>query len=309
MEYYNERPEEQFGGRGGGKRPNTRQLREKPPRYLNLLTKAGIVFGGSIQQFGWTFGGFGMIFVWVFVMQSEARYLLSADGPWLKTEGELTRIAPTNSSVNKHIIYAYSFRFQVGAEAVEGESYAPNIESLQEGQMVTIEYKSKNLKRARVEGTSTSTFPIFVLFVLLFPIVGFSMVVVGIVKNIKALGLLVHGEFTKGRLVEKRPTNTRINNMMVYKIGFEFDAGGGRKFMAYCSTHETWKVEDEEVEIILFDPNNPQRSIVFDAVANTPKITPEGTFDAASFRSIVAILLPVAVIVINYFVYVAMSAF
>ena len=286
-----------------------RNLREQPPRYLNLFTKATVLFGGLIQQMGWAFFGFGMIFFWVFVMNSEAKYLLAFDGKWEDSQGTVVSVNSTNSEVNDQRIFAYQFKYFADGKELESTSYDYYRPEIQAGNSVRIQYKSGNPKRARIEGMSSSTFPIFVIFVIIFPLIGLGMILGGFISNIKSLKLLIHGQFTKGKMVGKQITGSRVNNNPVYKYTFEFEVGG-MKHQINCATYQTWKVEDEEMEIILYDKNNPDRGIVYDAVAGVPQIAPDGQFDATPIGNAALLILPIVAIGLNilaYYIYAALN--
>ena len=42
-----------------------------PPRRVGYLAWLPVLFGGSMNQFGWCFFAFGMIFVWLFVANCD----------------------------------------------------------------------------------------------------------------------------------------------------------------------------------------------------------------------------------------------
>jgi hypothetical protein len=277
-----------------------RVIRENPPRNLGIYSRLVILFGGILQQMGWGFFGFGMIFFWIFVMNSEARYLLSFDGKWVETQGVLKNVAVTNTEVNDRKIYAYTFSFTGKGGVHEAVCYdylrreyeRPNI-------TVPVEYKEGNPKRARIKGMSTSTFPSFVLFVVIFPLLGLGFIIAGIIANLKSLKLLVNGHFTKGKIVNREATGTRINNNTVFKFTFEFETPGGMKHQTTCATHQTWKVEDEEMEIILYDPTYPENAVVFDAIPSAPQIDPQGHLEPAAISAASVFILPIISIALN----------
>jgi hypothetical protein len=295
---------EEFEGSG-------RIIREQAPRHLNLFSKLIIVFGGVTQQMGWAFGGFGLIFFWVFVMNSEARYLLAFDGKWTDTDGIITNISSTNAEVNDRVVFAYEFTYNVKGRILKATSYGTSSGSYEVNSPVGAQYKSLNPERARIKGMSSSIFPIWVIFVCIFPLIGFIMVFSSLIYNLKALRLFIHGTFTKGTLKNKIPTNTSINNQTVFKYEFEFDVDG-TKHLAICKTHQGWKIEDEEQEIILYAPNNPKHAVIYDAVAAAPEITPRGELDAIPLYRLSNLILPVLAISVNailYYLFIVLKVF
>jgi hypothetical protein len=146
---------------------------------------------------------------------------------------------------------------------------------------------------------STSTFPAVVLFVVIFPLLGLGFLIFGLRSNIKALKLLINGTFSKGKMIAKEATGTRINNNTVFKYIFEFEATGGMKYQAKCATHQVWRVEDEDLEIILYDPSYPENAVVLDAIPTAPQINSLGHFEPASPSAATVFILPVISIVLN----------
>lgn len=277
-----------------------RVIRENPPRNLGIYSRLVILLGGMLQQMGWGFFGVGMIFFWIFVMNSEARYLLSFDGKWVETKGILKNVAVTNTEVNDRKMYAYTIIFKDKAAVHESVCYdylrseyeRPNI-------TVPVEFKERNPKRARIKGMFTSTFPSFVLFVVIFPLLGLGFIIAGIIVNLKSLKLLVNGHFTKGKIVSKEASGTVINNNTVFKFTFEFETSGGTKNQTTCATHQTWKVEDEEIKRILYDPTYPENAVVFDAIPSAPQINSQGYLESAATSAASVFILPLISIALN----------
>lgn len=283
--------------------PAARQLRDLPPRNINLYTKAIVLFGGFMQQFGWIFFVMGSLFSWIFIPMSSVKYWFEFGKKWQTTPGKIVSAEPTNSSVNDQTVYQYLQSFEVNGQRYTGKSYSVG-QDYRGGEQVTIEYDANNPSDSHVEGARRSAFPAFVLFVLIFPIVGLVFILVSIRQNLKAIKLLEIGEFTRGTLCSKEATNSsvKINNTTypVYKYSFEFQAGG-QAHSATCKTHQAWLVEDEEREIILYDKYNPSFSVVFDAGGNMPEITEQGMFATPGLGKAVNLILPFIGIAMNMY--------
>ncbi|MHC5083366.1 MAG: DUF3592 domain-containing protein, partial [Planctomycetota bacterium] len=83
-----------------------------PPRHVPFLLKLNLLFGGFLSQFGWIFFGFGLVFVWLFTLNSDLTgwYVFSRD---LQTaQGVITSSAETNMSVNETRVYQHHYRFE-----------------------------------------------------------------------------------------------------------------------------------------------------------------------------------------------------
>lgn len=284
----------------------TPDLRERPPRPVNLFTRISLLFGGFYFQFGSFFFWFGLIFTIVFVGDSPLVNLFSFDGKWVKTQGVVIEIEETNASVNDEPIYAYRISYAVDGVSYESECKDTWKNGYEQDKLVDIEYRSKNPQRGRIVGMSNHTFPIWVMFVLLFPLVGLWMMWIGFRKNIDLLDLVKNGHFTRGTYKTSRATNTSINEQTVYEYEFEFSIHGGSTYTATCKTHLTDRVEDEEREKILYDPHDPKRNIVYDAYTNMPSINKDGSLKQHSILAVRFLFSTIFGLLINSAVYFGM---
>ena len=190
-------------------------------RSIPISTRIAILFGGFKSQFGWAFFGFGMIFFWVFAMNAD----LSAfhfNKNTIETEGTAIRWQGTNSSENEVPVYKNYFLFtdEHGVEH-EGISYATG-RAVTAGELLTVEYPEGKPEYARIKGMRNSMFSSFVLFVVIFPLVGLIFILLGLRRSYHALRLIRNGEITEGELIGKELTNTKINNRPVYRMTFSY---------------------------------------------------------------------------------------
>ena len=274
--------------------PSARHLRDLPPRSIGLYTKSIVLFGGFMQQFGWIFFCMGSLFSWIFIPLSDVKYWFEFGKEWKEVPGKVVSAEATNSAVNEETVYQYLHSFEVGGQRYTGKSYSVG-QDFQGGEAVSIRYDAKNPSDSHMAGSRRAVFPAFVLFVLIFPLVGLGFIVHAIRHNLRAIKLLEIGDFTRGKMVTKESTNSvvKINNTSypVYKYGFEFEAGG-KCYTATCKTHQAWLVEDEEREIILYDKFNPDLNVVYDAAGNMPAITEQGMLATPGIGKVVYLILP-----------------
>jgi hypothetical protein len=269
-----------------------RVIREAAPRRLSLYSKSTILFGGVIQQLGWVLLFFGLIFSVAFIPNSEISYIFTFDGEWVQTKAIIKEISQTSARENKIYLYAYTYDFSSkDGKLYKGTSYDYLNENYKTGKTVDVQYKSKNPNHSRIVGMRRAPFNSIVALVLLFPLVGIVMLVIGLLKGFKALNLVINGKFTKGRKISAEPTGVQINRRPEYKFVFSFEVSG-RTYEAICKTHETRKVEDEEKEIILYNEQHPEDAIVYDSVTNVPKINNQGNLEPASMRQLPTLLFP-----------------
>lgn len=283
--------------------PASRFLSESPPRRIDVFTKLTVLFGGMLQQMGWAFLAMGSLFSWIFLPASDVALWFQAKKEWIAIPGQVISSESTNSSVNDQMVYLHRHDFELNGQTYEGQSYSIG-KSYHSGDQVIILYEDGKPENSHIEGERRSMFPALVLFVLIFPLIGLGFVISHLKKNAKAIRLLEHGTFTRGALHSKEGTNStvKINGRShpIFKYRFEFTAGGKTHF-ANCKTYQSWLVEDEEREIILYDPFGPEDHVVYDSIANMPRISPQGMLEPATLIKASALILPAISLLINWY--------
>jgi len=259
------------------------------PRQVPASVRLRVLFGGFLSQFGWLFLGFGMIFVWVFQVDSALASFIAFRGRLESTTGTVAECRKTSYTVNNSPVYAthYAFKSPDG-RTHKGVSYSTGAPPAK-GAPVTVEYPKGNPGTSRIKGMSTTPFGMWVSFVLVFPALGFVFAAIGMRKGVRGLRLLTHGKTGKGKLLSKEPTNTKINDQTVYKLTFEFVAEDGKTYQAKAKTHHTARLEDETEEPLVYDPLNPSYAVMMDALPGSPRIGEMGTIE--SRRPLVGLLV------------------
>lgn len=251
---------------------------------------------------GSAFFWFGMIFTLLFVGQSELIYIFSFDGDWVETGATIEAVSNTFAEVNNQEQYEFTFSYEVGGQSLEGTCYGPFQSSFVEGNTVEIEYRSGNPARSRILGMTTTVFPIWVMFVLIFPLIGFVCMAIGFRQNVRTLSLLRNGKFTQGKKLTAEPTNVQVNNNTVYAYEFEFEANY-KKYIANCKTHLRHRVEDEELEKILYNKTNPNQNLVYDAISTLPNIDQFGRMEQAGPLAVLYLGITVLGLLVNGAIY------
>ncbi len=277
--------------------PASRRLREAPPRHLNLFTKATVLFGGFLQQFGWLFFIFGSFFCWIFIPLTMVDFWPETGVERQEIKGEIVSVEITSATINNSAVYSCLYTFEVNGERYTGKGFAPG-QKYQSGDEIAILYNTADPGDSRAPGLERSLFPPWSLLVLIFPLTGLAFIIYSLKNNWKAVKLLQNGTFTRGKLVNKEMTNTKINNLPVYKFEFEFNVGR-MAHTAVCKTHLSQLVEDEEQEIILYDNFNPDYNVVYDAEGIMPAITEDGELKTPSLFAAAYLLLPLSGIGLN----------
>jgi hypothetical protein len=266
------------------------QYLARPPRRLSPALVLQTLFGGALQQMGWVFFGFGMVFVWVFVGKAEIAWSLRSCTCG-EAQARVLGMVETGASVNERPVQGTRYSFSVGGRAFENVSYATGYH-LNEGKEATVEFSLERPQMSRIKGMRSAVFGPAVLFVLIFPAVGLAFVLGALPGRMRELRLLRHGLPGFGRLVDKSPTNVSINKQPVYRLRFEFKARDGRTGIAEARSHMPESLEDEAQEAVLYDPQDLARAVVLDNMAGKPEVTPEGNLRGHTGAAVARLFLP-----------------
>jgi len=263
-----------------------------PPRSVPVMVRLRVQFGGLLDQFGWLFFGFGMIFVWAFVLEADLTSWYVFRGDLAEVTGEITRCDETNYSVNDQTVHAIHYKYRAGGEEHTGVSYATG-EARAVGSVVRVEHLPDDPATSRIAGMRRGVVGPACLFVLIFPAVGLAMLLPGLIRGRRGVRLLRDGKLAVGRLIDRQATNTQINERTVHKYAFEFKADDGRLHQVSGKTHLDDILDgddpadlpegiaydagpDDALEPLVYDPVDPKRAAVLDALPGRPRIDANG---------------------------------
>ncbi|HUJ11374.1 MAG TPA: DUF3592 domain-containing protein [Verrucomicrobiae bacterium] len=276
-----------------------------PPRDVPLTVRLQVLFGGFLNQFGWFFFGFGMLFVWLFLPHADLTSFYRFHGQLDHAAGTVTASQKAHFSEggSKHHsgtpIYEHDYTFRVAGTAYRGASYATGY-TYPPGTRVTIEYPRGNPSVSRIQFMRRTAFGPSTLIVLLFPLVGLGFLIPGLMLGWKGDRLLAHGKVAFGTFKSKEPTNTRVNNQTVYKLTFDFTTDTGETCQAITRSYQTAQFEDDQQHEIVYDPLTPSYATLVDCLPGSPRIDERGVIQPARFGSTLPVtILPVLVIIAN----------
>lgn len=267
----------------------------QPPRRVPLSLQITNVLGG-FAQIGWFVFGFGMVFVWTFCSNADLSAITFHANA--HAQGRVTRVEGTGASENHQKIYANHYEYSVAGRSMQGLSYSKGKE-VSEGDSVDVEYSDGKPERSRIAGMRRGMFGPLVFLVLIFPAFGAAMAGFSIPYGRRRNFLLQEGVLAYGTLKSKTPTNTRVNNRMVWELTFEFTARDGRVAEAKARTSMTDKLEDEPQEPLLYDPNDPSYAAMLDELPSRPQIDESGELTGRPVAALLVLILPLLVIAGN----------
>ncbi|MDX2248552.1 MAG: DUF3592 domain-containing protein [Bacteroidia bacterium] len=261
-----------------------------PSRNLPIISRLAILCGGFEAQFGWVFFGFGMIFFWIFFMNSSIVYMFSF-GEWDTVTGKVAKIEQTNASINNTSVYEYFYEYNVNGTNYTGSAHTTGY-AYQLNELVEIEYNPDNPSESRMGGARKGLFGWEVIFVVIFPLVGLIFILYSFRQNIKSVDLLINGRFTHGKLIKTEPTNVTINKQPVYKYTFRFEAHDGKTYEAVGKTHIYSLLTDEKNERLIYAPNDPSYATMYDSIPSAPKLNEDGTLGPMPLSGYGNLILP-----------------
>lgn len=269
----------------------------KQQRSVPLTTKICITFGGALNGIGWAFFGIGMLITILMVPMVDLSFV-TFSGTLEQSRAKVSNVLETNASVNDRIVMEIHYEFSLEDKSQHsGFSFShQRIPSM--GSTVDIEFPKGDPTHSRIVGMRHKPMPPFVLFVLIFPTIGICLLLFGFRKAKKVLTLLAQGTLTHGQLVKKEPTNTRINEQMVYKLTFEFKDQIGETHLVSEKTHQTHLLEDDENEPLLYLEHAPTIATLLDALPSAPKFDQQGRIiPASSAKAAMTLIIPLIVMV------------
>lgn len=267
-----------------------------PPRRVPFSVRLRILLGGFLNQFGWYFFGFGMVFVWAFGGSSALYDLAYFQRDVAVTEGRISAVIETNMSINEERVYEYQYAYRVNGVEYFGATKAYYGEH-KVNDPASVEYTSRNPTRSRIQGLEFKRWVALVAGI--FPMIGLVFIALGIRKGIRGARLLRHGKQTTGTLVSQEPTNTEVNDEPVFEFTFEFEVEGEGFFEVVARTHLTERFageesddEDDVREPLLYNPYDPNDAILLDDLPGGPRIDERGEIRGVTLSLLPSLIIP-----------------
>jgi hypothetical protein len=262
-----------------------------PPRSVPLSLRVLNFFGGA-AQIGWGVFGFGMIFFWIFAAQADFSFVtFHVDG---RTQGRVTSVEDTAASENEQRVRAHHYEYSVAGRTLTGTSYVTG-SSLSEGAEVPVEYDEGTPERSRIAGMRRAVFGPFVAFVVIFPAIGFLILFFATKSGIRRNHLLREGILTTGTFLRREPTNMTVNKERVWEVTFEFTDRNGERREVTARGTDTRRLEDEQREPLLYDPNHPEKACLLDEAPSRPRLE-HGELVGRPLAAVLVLIVPGLVI-------------
>lgn len=271
----------------------------RPPRRVPASTRLVVALGHQLMWLGCVLLAMGATFVGIFAMNADLSSWLEFRGPLETAPGRITKSERTRASVGGGRrkpgtpIYAHQYEFEFEGRRYGGVSYCTS-GGLLEGQAMMVEFVPGQPEKSRVRGMRRAMFGPGAALTLVFPVVGLGMVMAALVRARRQLRLLVHGEVATGRLVNEEATSLQVDKRPVLKLTFEFTDWRGEPRHAVVRTHQVERLKDEPYERLFYDPQDPARAVLLDALPGGVSFGPDGELQPAGWWRGVLVLLPPA---------------
>jgi len=254
-----------------------------------------LIFGGPLNQFGWLLLGVGMFFYWIFGTQSDLDNLLVFRGQLAFAKGTVLDCEATDFSESEIKVYAHRYGFEHNGERYENTSYTTG-NQVAAGQRVNVEFPAGSPETSRIVGMRSKPFGPWAMLVVLIPLGGLMIVIVGSRKGQRGISLMRNGETSVATFVSKRKTSRKVGDMPVWEYLFTFDDVAGTEHEITGRTHEDYKFDD--FEPVVYAYGNPKRAVLLKELPGFPQIDGEGAITASGYAPLV-LILPTLTIVSN----------
>jgi hypothetical protein len=242
-------------------------LQEDPPRKVSFLATMRVLFDGYAVEIGASVLGIGLILAQLIVGQSKFMEMINLNGDWVQISGRLLEHSISGKD-GMEDIYIYDFEFILEDELYEGTCSGPFLRGGMREECL-IEYRSLNPNRSRIVGTGGELYTSLVAYFLLLPFLGLVFMLIGLKNNYKTLFLLKYGILSQGKtLIAKKVA--ALGGGVAHKFVFEFKVKD-KSYEASCITKQKERVEDDELYNILYDTDNPNKNVVYDALGYIPE--------------------------------------
>jgi cytochrome bd-type quinol oxidase subunit 1 len=174
-----------------------------------------------------------------------------------------------STSINDQHPTVVRFEYTVDGRHYEQSSSGldDRLLALAPGQALPIEISRWNPELARVSGTTRAVVGYGGLFVLLFPLIGLTLLGLTVRARRRAIRAFVHGRpVTAAVTFTGHDRSVEMNGRNPFKVAWQFLADDGRLYTGALSAMDPTTLEmlANAVEIVvLYDPANPRANTAF----------------------------------------------
>lgn len=264
-----------------------------PPRTVPASLRFRVLLGGVLPIIAWPMLAIGGFLATVFTGNSELATGWRFAGELAEVDGAVLTSEETNMRSNNQDVLSVKFVYTVNGEEFEGRSFTKQQPPAKDA-AVTVEHRVDKPEVARIKGMGSAPFGAIAGITMLFPTLGFIMLMIGYFSGKRRIQLMRDGTSAWGLLTDKQSTNTRINNQRVYKLTFAFVDDGGNQRKASDRTHKSQFFSDETARHVLWDGESGDSCIV-ELIPGKPKIR-DGCWEPISTVRLILLFVPAVIV-------------
>lgn len=236
------------------------------PRNISGGLKLKIFFNNPFAVIGMAFFLFGSIFPIVFGSMVDFKSAFTFNETDPSVNGIVVSKEETSSTENKRRIYDYGYEYNLNGKTYKAHSFARD-QDIETGDSVIVQYVATNVELSRIQNMRAAPFNFIVLpLTCIFPFIGLIFLIFSIRRGKKNIYLVQNGILTKGKVVRKEPTSTKVNKQTVYKVFFQFKTQDGNLQEAFVRSHIIHNLGDEAEEPVVYDSQNPSEAVLLDSL-------------------------------------------
>ena len=219
----------------------------------------------SLVIFGFLFGSFGSVFCALFLPWQYLNELsLDRSNPDL-LEGIVTKTEPTNMSLNGVKIWKNEVTFRENDEEIVSVGFTTG-QDVNEGQHVKVRVHPNDLLIHCPQNMRMSQGSLGAAFVLIFPVVGYSLMLGPWFLRRKRLKLYENGTVADMRVMGIQATNMHVNNQTVYKVDVQYPNVPGTMKAKVLDVDDLVRLQDAHRDNrtirVIYDPKKPKRFVI-----------------------------------------------
>ena len=240
--------------------PSPRRL--TPELRKHLGTTSG---SWALILFGLIFFTFGSVFCAVFLPWQLLDELSLKHASQTTMDGIVTKTEATNMSINRAKVWRNEVTFRDGDQEVVSVGYTTG-KDVHEGDRVKVWVHPENLDLHCPENMRMSKGSLGSAFVLIFPLVGFLVMISPWITRRSRLKLYENGTVSEIRVSGIKATNMQINDRTVHKVTVKYPAMANSIEVKITDFDDLARLteshEKNDVIQVIHDPKKPKRFVI-----------------------------------------------
>lgn len=234
-------------------------------KYLTLSQKVSLLINGNKGIISILLIVVGLLVSLLIMRNSEFSTALYLRKDTLLGKGKITDVFETNTSVNEEYVYGYEYIFYSPIGDLYGISYQRGY-VYELGSEVEIVYNKFRPDYNKIKGMSTNPGGMLLIISFAIPVfIGLVWLIINFIIGASRLKIIQNGKVTKGILIDKITTNSKINDNTVYKLVFKYKANN-REYQVTTRTHKPEKLEDESEKLLIYNSWDASKALLVDSL-------------------------------------------